>query len=168
MRSSAVGPDRDAGRSSAPPDAAIRSSSESSESLGDLRCLNRASPSALLLVAARKPSTKFSSSTARKSARYSCCRSAGVLPGRSYSSWPFKQQTGRALRMGAIARPAVLARMANHPGSNGVELEVAAAGKEVGLAVDERGTRPSHSVPVRRQAPDQSTDKWGRSRGVTP
>jgi hypothetical protein len=48
-----------------------------------------------------------------------------------------------------MTRPAVLARMADHPGPDGVELDVAAAGKEAGLAVDGRSTRrPSHSVPV--------------------
>src|SRR6266568_1184132 len=49
-----------------------------------------------------------------------------------------QKKIGSALRMGAIARPAIVARMPDHPRSNRIELDVAAAGEEVGLAVDRR------------------------------
>src|SRR6266700_732084 len=60
------------------------------------------------------------------------------------SSWSsavrtwLQKKIGPALRMGAIARPAIVARLPDHPRSNRIELDVAAAGKEVGLAVDRR------------------------------
>src|SRR5437870_4555428 len=41
--------------------------------------------------------------------------------------------------MGTIARPAMVARMPDHPRSNRIDLDIAAAGEEIGLAVDRRG-----------------------------
>src|SRR5258708_16445411 len=60
-------------------------------------------------------------------------------PERAIDRMLAEQRIGGAVGMRAVARPAIGAWVIDDPGAHRVELDVAAAGEEIGLAVDRRG-----------------------------
>jgi hypothetical protein len=62
-----------------------------------------------------------------------------AAPERAIDRMLAEQRVGGAVGMRPVTRPAIGARVIDHPGAHRVELDSAAAGEEISLAVDRRG-----------------------------